>query len=235
MNVVLRTPRMTRDEFLTWAEVQRARYEFDGFVPVAMTGGTVGHSRIIRNIHAAPGSRLKGSGCEPLGPDAGVATVGDAVRYPDALVTCTRAQSTDRLVPGVVVVFEVLSPSSGRVDRIEKLLEYRAVPTIRRYVILEYSGAGMTVHTRANGEAPWTTTALTGDDVLSMPEIGIDVPVAAFYEGTDLAGDVAGGPEPDDAPPRPHCPRSSTTPSHLAGSRAGRFPGSWPMTPGLLA
>jgi hypothetical protein len=39
MNVVLRTPRMTRDEFLTWAEVQRARYEFDGFVPVAMTGG----------------------------------------------------------------------------------------------------------------------------------------------------------------------------------------------------
>ncbi|MSP01480.1 MAG: Uma2 family endonuclease [Acetobacteraceae bacterium] len=191
MNVVLRTPRMTRDEFLTWAEVQMARYEFDGFEPVAMTRGTIGHSRITRNIHTALGPRLKGSSCEPLGPDAGVATIGGAVRYPDALVTCTRAQSTDRLVPGVVVVFEVLSPSSGRIDRIDKLLEYRAVPTIRRYVILEHGSVGMTVHTRANGDAPWTTTALTGGDVLAMPEIGIAVPVGEFYDGTELPGTVS--------------------------------------------
>jgi len=183
---------MTRDEFLNWAEVQRERYEFDGFEPVAMTGGTVGHSRIIRNVHSALGPRLKGSGCEPLGPEAGLATVGDVVRYPDALVTCTRAKATDRLVPGVVVVFEVLSPSSGRVDRIEKLLEYRAVASIRRYVILEHTSVGMTVHVRTSAGAPWTTTALTSGDVLSMPEIGIEIPVAEFYEGTDLPGSFGG-------------------------------------------
>ena len=192
MNVVRRTPRMTRDQFLTWAETQRARYEFDGFEPVATTGGTRDHSQICQNIYAALRSRLKGTGCTSLGPDAGVATVGDTVRYPDALVTCTAGPGTDRLVPGVVVVFEVLSPASGRIDRIEKLLEYRSVPTIRRYIILEYSSVGMTVHARANGNDPWTTTALTGDEVLSMPEIGIDVPVSELYEGTDLAGIVAG-------------------------------------------
>ncbi len=186
MNVVHRTPLMTRDEFLNWAEVRRERYEFDGFEPVAMAGGTVGCSRIIRNVHAALRPRLKDSGCEPLGPDAGVATVGDIVRYPDALVTCTRAKGTDRLVPGVVVVFEVLNPSSGRVDRIEKLLEYRAVASIRRYVILEHASVGMTVHVRTSGDTPWMTTALTSGDVLSMPEIGIEIPVAEFYEGTDL-------------------------------------------------
>ncbi len=103
-------------------------------------------------------------------------------------MTCTKGQGTDRLVPGVVVVFEVLSPSSGRIDRIEKLLEYRTVPSIRRYVILEHSSAAMTVYARANGDDPWTTTALTGGDVLSMPEIGIGVPVAEFYAGTDLVG-----------------------------------------------
>jgi Uma2 family endonuclease len=183
---------MTRDQFLTWAETQRARHEFDGFEPVAMTGGTRDHSQICQNIYAALRSRLKGTGCTPLGPDAGVATTGDAVRYPDALVTCTAGPGTDRLVPGVVVVFEVLSPASGRIDRIEKLLEYRAVATILRYVILEYSSVGMTVHVRSDGETSWTTTALTGDDVLSMPEIGIDVPVPEFYEGTDLAGIVSG-------------------------------------------
>ena len=192
MTVPLRTPRMTRDAFFDWAEVQRERYEFDGFEPVAMTGGTVGHSRIIRNLHRALDARLRGSGCEPLGPDAGVSTIGDTVRYPDALVTCTRVRGTDRLVLGVIAVFEVLSPTSGRTDRIEKLIEYRAVPSIRRYAILEHTGTGVTVHARAPGETAWTTTALTEGDVLSMPEIGVEIPVAEFYEGMDTTGAVPG-------------------------------------------
>jgi Uma2 family endonuclease len=189
MNVVRRTPLMSREEFLDWAETQNERYEFDGFAPVAMTGGLRDHSQICQNIYAALRSRLKGTGCAPLGPDAGVATVGNAVRYPDALVTCTKGPGTDRLIPGVVVVFEVLSPTSGRVDRIEKLREYRMVPTIRRYVILEHSGVGVTVHERGDGDAPWIATALTGEDILSMPEIGIEVPVAEFYEDTDAAAE----------------------------------------------
>jgi len=185
MNVVRRTPSMTRDQFLTWAESQRVRYEFDGFEPVAMTGGTRDHSQICQNIYAALRARLRGTGCVPLGPDAGIATIGDAVRYPDALVTCTRGPGNDRLIPGVVMVFEVLSPSSAQTDRVDKLLEYRMVPTLRRYVIVETTGIGMIVHTRATGEDPWTTAALSGGDVLSMPEIGADVPVEEFYEGTD--------------------------------------------------
>jgi hypothetical protein len=40
MNVALRRT-MTREDFLAWAEGQEERYEFDGFQPVAMTGGTI--------------------------------------------------------------------------------------------------------------------------------------------------------------------------------------------------
>lgn len=89
-------------------------------------------------------------------------------------------------MPGVVVVFEVLSPISGRTDRIEKLREYQAVPSIRRYVILEHTGVGLTVYSRMKDEDPWIATALTDGDVLRMPEIGIEVPTAEFYEGTDI-------------------------------------------------
>lgn len=186
MNIALRKPRMTREEFFDWAQARDARYEFDGFEPVAMTGGSINHNLITLNSHRALYARLKGSGCRPLGPDAGVATVGDAVRYPDALVTCTQAPGTANLVPEVVVVFEVLSPTSGRTDRIEKVREYRAVASIRRYVILEHTSVGLTVFERANGEEEWRATALTGDDILRMPEIGIEIPVAEFYEDVDL-------------------------------------------------
>lgn len=177
---------MTRDEFFPWAEAQEVRYEFDGFRPVAMTGGTANHNRILLNIHVALRFRLRGSGCEPLGPDAGVATVGDAVRYPDALVICAKTPGTARLMEGVVVVFEVLSPTSGRTDRIDKVREYAAVASIRRYVIVESTSVGATVFERAGGEAAWTATALTAEDTLRMPEIGTEIPVAELYEDTDL-------------------------------------------------
>jgi Uma2 family endonuclease len=178
---------MTREKFLDWAPVQDQRYEFDGFQPVAMTRGTLDHSQIAQNIYFALRLRLRQGRCRVLGPDAGVSTIGDAVRYPDALVTCTGGPGTDRVVPGVVVVFEVLSPTSGRTDRIEKLREYLAVPSIRRYLILEHTSIGVTEYARQDGDDPWIATALTDGDVLRMPEIEIEIPIAEFYEGTDLA------------------------------------------------
>jgi Uma2 family endonuclease len=185
MSTALRKPRMSRAEFFDWAEAQEVRHEFDGFQPVAMTGGSVDHNRICQNLYAALRSRLRGSGCEPLGPDAGIATVGDAVRYPDALATCTRVAGRAREVPDPVVVFEVLSASSVHTDQIVKLLEYRAVASIRRYVIVESDHIGLAVHSRAAAGADWTTTALTAG-VLALPELAIELPVAEVYEGTDM-------------------------------------------------
>lgn len=185
MNVLRRVPTMTQEQFFGWAEAQDERYEFDGFQPLAMTGGSLNHSRICQNLWAALRSRLRGGPCEVLGPDAGLATVGKSVRYPDALVTCSKAPGAARLVPGVVVVFEVLSPTSGRVDRIDKLLEYPAVPSIRRYVILEHTGVGATAYVR--GEGAWTALPLTAADTMDLPEVGVSVPLAELYEGVEFA------------------------------------------------
>jgi Uma2 family endonuclease len=185
MTIALRKT-WTQAQFFPWAEAQDERYEFDGVQPVAMTGGTVNHNRVMWGLHRALDNRLPRGGrgaCEPLGPDAGVETVNKAVRYPDALVTCSKVQGEDRLVPGVVAVFEVLSPRSGRIDRIVKLGEYAAVPSIRQYVILESARIGLTVFEREGPDEAWRTTDLTNGDTLRMPEIGIEIPVADIYEG----------------------------------------------------
>jgi len=187
MSTALRKPRMTREEFFDWAQAQDVRYEFDGFDPVAMTGGTANHSQITQNILVALRTRLRGSDCRPLGPDAGVATVGSAVRYPDALVTGAKVRGDAQTIPGVVVVFEVLSPTSGRTDRIVKLREYRAVGTIRCYVILEHSSVGLAVFSRRSEDEDWTARALTIEDTLQIPDIGIEIPVAELYENVDLS------------------------------------------------
>jgi Uma2 family endonuclease len=179
----------TQAQFFAWAVQQEGRWEFDGFRPVAMTGGTVNHNLIGQNVMAALRQRLRGSGCRPLGPDIGIETVGAAVRYPDAVVTCSTFDGEARTIAGAVAVFEVLSPTSGRTDRIVKVQEYAAVPSVRRYVILESTGVGLQVFERTNADEQWTALALTGDDTLHMPELGIDIPVADLYEGVDFGGD----------------------------------------------
>jgi len=185
MNVAFRKP-WTQEEFFAWAANQEGRFEFDGFQPVAMTGGTAGHAVITGNVHAALRTRLRGSGCRPLGPDAGVATVGTAIRYPDAPVTCSSFDREAMTIPGVVVVFEVLSPKTSRTDRIIKVREYAAVPSIRRYVIVESTGIGLTVIERERPDETWRLTTLAGDEMLRMPEIGIEIPVVEFYEDMDF-------------------------------------------------
>ncbi len=182
----------TQQQFFAWACHQEGRWEFDGFSPVAMTGGTVNHAIIMRNVHRALDSRLRGSGCRPLGPDAGMETSGAAVRYPDALVTCSslHGQGTALTIPGAVVVFGIVSPSSSRTDRILKVREYATVPSVRRYVILESASAGLTVFERTQAEEAWTARTLTADETLHMPEIAIEIPVGELYEDIDFGGDA---------------------------------------------
>lgn len=189
MTVALRKL-MTPLEFLDWAEAQDGRYEFDGFRPIAMTGGSGNHARIIGNIAFELRRRLGDDGpCEILASDAGIRTAGDAIRYPDALVTCTAFDGRDRLVPAPVVVFEVTSPSSIREDRILKPAEYAAVPSIRRYVLVEQSVIGLTVLWRDRDES-WHLRTLKAGDVLALPEIGpgpgIEIPVDGLYACVDL-------------------------------------------------
>ena len=180
---------MTREQFLDWVERQETPFEFDGYAPVAMTGGTRLHSRLCQNLYLAVGARLAGGRCELL-PEAGISTMGNAVRYPDALITCADGPVEDRLMPDPCVVFEIVSPSSARIDHITKFREYSAVPSIRRYVIIENSGPDILVYSRNNHGEPWTAVALTTHDSLDLPEVGIQVPVHELYRGITFETDV---------------------------------------------
>lgn len=192
MNVALRRP-MTLDEFLAWERRQELRYEFDGIRPVAMTGGTVEHSVIATNLVRALEDRLRGKPCRAFRGDLKIMVAG-RIRYPDAMVTCSPVPRGTDVIPEPVVVFEVLSASTAGTDRIEKNEEYRLTPSIRRYVMLEQARRAATVFSRAGDD--WTGHVLTGDAVLSMPEIGVDLPLAEAYAGTEFAAD---DPPPEDA------------------------------------
>jgi Uma2 family endonuclease len=183
MNVALGKP-ITLPEFLAWEERQELRYEFDGFQPVAMTGGTLAHDRITFNIQKALDRRLEGKPCRPFGPNVKILSAG-RVRYPDALVTCTSQDPRSSVISEPVVVFEVVSESTSRTDRIEKVREYQATPSIQRYVIVEQDAIAATVFERATND--WIGRVFAGDAVLAIPEVAIAIPLVELFAGVELA------------------------------------------------
>lgn len=79
----------------------------------------------------------------------------------------------------------MLSPTTSRTDRIEKVREHQATASIQRYVILEQDSIAATVFSRLG--AGWLARALTEGDVLQMPEIGIELALSEIYADVDLS------------------------------------------------
>jgi Uma2 family endonuclease len=179
---------MTVAEFLAWEERQELRWEFDGFEPVAMTGGTVAHEAIGDNIRFSLRNRLGDGPCRVRGPTLKIEVAG-RIRYPDAFVSCTPLRPKQTVVRDPVVVFEVLSESTSRTDRIAKLREYGATPSIQRYVILEQDAIAAMVFVRKGTDL--IAEALTADDTLRMPEIDVEVPMAEFYTDIEITEEQA--------------------------------------------
>ena len=145
-----------------------------------MTGGSIGHSRLMVRLLATLVAQLEGGAFEALGPEAGVATVGASVRYPDAVIPVGSGPGTARLVKEAVAVFEIVSPTSSRTDRIVKLREYGQVGSIRTYVILEVEAPAATMFDK-QADGSWKATPLTVDDAISLSGYGVGFSLAALY------------------------------------------------------
>jgi Uma2 family endonuclease len=145
-----------------------------------MTGGTRAPATIQRNLAVSLADRLRGKSGNFLGIDLKIEAAG-RIRYPDGFVVCSSGPNMSTVVADPIVVFEILSPSTSSTDRIEKHEEYRATPSIQRYVILEQDRIAATVFARAGGD--WIGYVFRDGAILAMPEIGIDVPLAEFYDG----------------------------------------------------
>jgi Uma2 family endonuclease len=174
MNVAL-PRRMTLQDFLEWEDKQPLRYEFDGRHPHAMAGGTAAHAAIQRHLLFALTARLRGKPCQPYGSELKIQVAG-RIRYPDAFVVCTPVAPDTEIVTDLEVIFEALSDSSENDDLVVKNAEYRATPSVKRYVILQQSEPAAIVFARKGTD--WVTDMLTHPDtVLNLPEIGCSIPL----------------------------------------------------------
>ena len=150
-----------------------------------MAGTSAAHERIGSNITAALNNQLRGRRCEVFGSNLRVRIrqpgAAEFYYYPDALVDCSTLPNRAIYAEEPVVIFEVISPESERIDSGEKLGYYRTLPSLRVYVLINQFNPAITIYRREGEE--WQTEFLGRvDATLELPEIECRLPLAAVYE-----------------------------------------------------
>lgn len=143
------------EDFLDWLKDQDARYELvDGQV-LGMAGGTRLHAEITANLLTALRAKLKGGNCRAYHGDMAVRTRAASVRMPDVAVYCDRDELAEEPSRQIAlerpcVIFEVLSPSTSSIDQITKMVEYKALPSLRTLVFVHPTKRYLDVHERVS-------------------------------------------------------------------------------------
>jgi Uma2 family endonuclease len=148
-----------------------------------MTGGSLDHSTIASNLWTVLHDKLRDTGCRAFRGDAEV-IANQSVRYPDLLVTCSPISGRDDIVPEPIVIIEIISPNTAREDSGRKKLDYFASPSIRQYAIVEQDERWIDRYTRTG--AGWIDEIITGDAVLNLSAVGVEISLDAIYEDTEL-------------------------------------------------
>ena len=175
------------EQYLTLERYSPIRHEYHGGYVYAMAGGTQAHSQIALNVGALLRAGVRGSGCRTLNPDIKIRQSPDDYVYADAVITCDprdQAPGQDWIDYPILVV-EVLSPSTERHDRGTKFEGYKAIPTFREYVSVEYRRCEVEVW-RCDPGGIWSATLYgPGQDVV-LTSVSLSLSINAVYEDSGL-------------------------------------------------
>lgn len=186
MNAAKEIELLSVEEYLAGEERSEVRHEYLGGYVYAMAGARTQHNRIAGAFYALLFNQLRGKPCEPFHSDMKVRLrVSNHTRfyYPDGMVVCEPNSPSDAYQDRPVVLAEVISEATRRVDEGEKRDAYLTIPTLATYLLIESDRPRVVVHERT--EQGFSAHAYEGlDAVIPLASIGVDLPLAELYERT---------------------------------------------------
>ena len=189
MSAALKWNLISIDDYLAGELSSPIKHEYLGGVVYAMAGARNLHNTIKDNTQVSLAIRLRGQRCRAHGSDTKVRVyMPSQIRfyYPDVQVTCDPNPPDDSFQDKPVVIFEVLSRSTRRIDEGEKKDAYLTIPSLRVYVLVEQDSPAVIVFRRTpSGFIREIHEGL--DAVLPLSEIDAELPLAEIYEGVQFS------------------------------------------------
>ena len=182
--------RFNHREYLGLEEQADVRSEYYHGKIYSMTGSSVCHNQILRNLTGFMVNSLRGGPCQAFMTGLRLyIEEHDLFTYPDLFGVCGDLQMygsrTDTLTDATLVV-EVLSPSTEVYDRGEKFLFYQSLPSVQEYVLISQDSPTVEIRQKVR-EGEWHTKETVGlAQSLELKSIDAHLDLSLIYEGVDL-------------------------------------------------
>lgn len=171
-------------DYLDGEQQAKRKHEYVAGVTYQMVGGTVEHNRIASNATGILHAQLRDKTCQVFNSDMKVRArmvSGTRFYYPDLSVICHPNAPTDVYQDAPVVIVEVVSESTRRVDEHEKREAYLSIDSLCVYILVEQSSASAVVYRRA--DSGFDREVYQGHDaVIPLPEIDCEFTLADVYQ-----------------------------------------------------
>jgi len=180
-NLQVKEPWISEDEYLEAELISEVKHEYiDGSI-YAMAGASRNHERIAGNIYRQFGNHLQNKPCEPFSSDIKI-KVGSKFFYPDVMVVCDEQSSHEYYTESPVIIVEVLSKSSRRIDETTKRIAYQSIPSLKEYVLIEQDFVDVEVCRKSDG---WVSRHFFWGDSVYFEAVELTLTVAEIYDRVD--------------------------------------------------
>ena len=189
------TPRASQtalsvDDYLAGELQAEQRHEYIAGQVYAVTGASERHGLIVNALAYAMTPAARRKGCQLFSSDMKLRleiSGKTLFYYPDLLLSCDPQDRAPYFRRSPCILIEVLSESTARIDRREKLLAYQTLPSLRAYLLVEQDTQRVELYRRDNN---WQVEYFEGGDI-PLDCLDMALPVADVY--VDVQALEAGG------------------------------------------
>lgn len=180
----------TIQEYLEMENAALEKHEFYKGEIFAMSGPSTRHNIISANIFISLGISLKGKHCQPFGSDMRVNIPENTLfTYPDISIFCgdvITLKEDENTAIGPTVIVEILSPSTRNYDRGVKFMLYRAISSLKDYILVD-SESIHAEHFAINKQGHWELKEYNNlTEEVFIETLNARIPMKEIYDRTKL-------------------------------------------------
>jgi Uma2 family endonuclease len=183
------------EEYVAGELESPVKHEYVGGVVYAMAGARNIHNQIAGNIFGRLHARLRGNPCQAYNSDTKVRIrlpTQQRFYYPDTMVVCRPNPPTDSFQDEPIVIVEVVSSQTRRIDEGEKKDAYLTIPSLEIYLLVEQD-CPLAVAYRRTGEGFIREIYEGKTAIVPLTCIHTDLPLAEIYESVEFVPEGESG------------------------------------------
>ena len=186
----LKTKFISQQEYLEAERLALDKHEYFRGEIFAMSGASIPHNIISKNILVDIAVKLNGKSCEPFGSDLRIHIPKSTLyTYPDISIICGEIETTDDnfdTITNPSVIIEILSKSTRDYDKGGKFTLYRQIETLQEYFLIDSENIMVEKFIR-NKDNSWQLTEYKNlDESFTVNTVEIEMHLSEIYKGLEI-------------------------------------------------